>query len=245
VITSYLDGQVVGRRFGSASPDIVALPGWGRTSQDWTPVLTGFNAIALDLPGFGLSPAPSQAWSTRDYATNVLELMADLGGPVVVLGHSFGGRVALHVADIAPTRVAHLILTGVPFSPPAGGQRKPDLRYRAARFLHRRGLLPEGQFRKVQNHFGSADYRNATGVMRGVLVQSVSERYQDQLDRLSVPTQLIWGDQDTAAPLAMAQDAAAVTGAVLTVVAGEGHMLPLSRPEIFRTALTAVTPLSR
>ena len=48
---------------------------------------------------------------------------------------------------------------------------------------------------------GSDDYRNATGVMRDVLVIAVNEDYEDLLPRITCPVELVWGDDDTAAPL--------------------------------------------
>ena len=62
-------------------------------------MLEGLDAIALDLPGFGVAQEPPAAWSTAEYASFVNPVLDDMaGGPVVVLGHSFGARVAVHLA---------------------------------------------------------------------------------------------------------------------------------------------------
>jgi len=237
-----MDGSIVGRRYGNGRAFIVALHGWGRDSGDWSRVLDGFDAVAIDLPGFGLSPPPPSPWGTREYGKCVLEEVINrLAAPTIVVGHSFGGRVAVQLADLAPERIKAVVLSGVPFFRDPEQRRKPALRYRGARLAWRRGLISERRFERYRSRFGSPDYRHARGVMRDILVRTVNESYEDELMRLRVPIVLLWGSHDTAAPVELAVRAAKKTGARLEVTEGAGHFLPTEGHEAFRSVLRELT----
>ena len=107
-------GALMARFFGDRPPRVMALHGWGRESADFTEVLDGMAAVALDLPGFGSSPPPDRAWGADDYAVGVIAVLEEMHSPMVVLGHSFGGRVAVCVAARRADLVGGLILTGAP-----------------------------------------------------------------------------------------------------------------------------------
>jgi pimeloyl-ACP methyl ester carboxylesterase len=180
------------------------------------------------------------------YAAVVAPVLEELAGdgPVVVAGHSFGGRVAVHLAATHPDLVAGLLVTGVPklvAPPPAGKAAKPALSYRAARWLHRRGLFPDERMEDLRRRSGSADYRNAPSViMRNVLVAVTNESYEEQLRAIRCPVELVWGEDDTAAPLATAEGAADLLGpgrARLTLLDGVDHFTPTKAPDALATAL--------
>jgi pimeloyl-ACP methyl ester carboxylesterase len=208
-------------------------------------------AIGLDLPGFGGTPEPERAWSTAEYATALAPLLDAAAGPVVVVGHSFGGRVAVHLAAQHPGRVGGLVLTGAPLFSPNGSSRppRPPLRYRLVRGLARRGLVGEDRLERLRRRYGSADYRAASGVMREVLVKSVAEGrdgcYVQSLHALTCPLELVWGALDTAAPPAVAEQIAAAAGgpANLVVLEGVGHMTPCAAPGHLRAAIERVAGL--
>ena len=65
--------------------------------------------------------------------------------------------------------------------------------------------LKPGLVEKLQRKYGSADYRNATPLMRQVMVKAINEDLTDYLPNIKVPTLLVWGDMDTATPLADAK----------------------------------------
>jgi len=232
--------ELFGEQYGSAPATVLALPGWMRQRSDFRLVLDGLDAIALDLPGFaGASPEPPHAMGAAGYADLVAPALDACADRLVVIGHSFGGRVAVHLAVKHPTRVAALVLTGTPrlVRPPSSPE--PSASFRAARWLHRRGLVSDERMEKRRRRTGSDDYRATTGVMRDVLVTVVNEDYEDQLDLLAGPVELVWGDDDTSAPLVGAEGALAVLGerALLTIVPGAGHMTPLSAPQALREAI--------
>jgi pimeloyl-ACP methyl ester carboxylesterase len=221
---------------------VLALHGWRRDHRDFDTVLAGLDAVAVDLPGFGATPPPDEPWGAAEYAAAVDPVLDEMGQPAVILGHSFGGRVAVHLAAGRPDAVAAVVLTGVPLiRRPGSGRPKPS--FRLARALNRRGLVSDARMDALREKHGSPDYRAAKGVMRDVFVRVVNESYEDQLRAMRCPVELVWGDDDPEAPLAVAEAAAAlVPGATLTRVAGAGHMIPQTAPDALRQALMRHAP---
>lgn len=213
-----------------AHPDTLALHGWGRNRSDWATVLDAERSVLVDLPGFGASPPPPSAWGAHGYADALRPVLDSFDRPPVVVGHSFGGRVAVCLAaDGAP--VAGLVLAGVPLLRRQSAN-KPPTRYRVVRWAHRRGLIGDDRMEAARQKHGSADYRAASGVMRDVLVRSVNESYAAELAAITVPVRMVWGADDTAAPLDMAREAVGmVADATLDVVDGVGHDVHLARPD--------------
>lgn len=226
MITSLAGGRVLAEKHGSTPPRVVALHGWGRDGTDFSTILSGLDAVSIHLPGFGPAPAPESVWGSEDYAELVAEAIAAFA-PVVIVAHSFGGRVAVRLAARRPELVAGLVLTGVPLvklQAPAA----PPLGYRIARWAHRRRLVSDARMDALRNQRGSADYRAAQGVLRGIMVRVVNENYDDDLVALSgstLPLRFVWGELDTAAPTDAGRVAAERAGAPFRVIAGAGHLL--------------------
>ncbi len=239
MLRSFADGQLFGAAHGRTPASVLGLPGWARTHRDFDATLQGLDAIALDLPGFGASPEPPEAWGAAGYAQAVAPVLDEMARPAVLVGHSFGGRVAVHLAVLRPERVAALVLTGVPLlRRPGASPAKPAWAYRSARALHRRGLVGERVMDALRERYGSADYRAAKAIMRQVLVRVVNETYEEQLVALACPVELVWGEDDAEVPVTVAEAASGLLAdASLTVVPGAGHMVPRSAPGELRAAL--------
>lgn len=232
------EGRLFGRVHGQPPANVLALHGWGRNGADFEVVLDGLNALALDLPGFGATPEPPEAWGSADYAAAIERVLPDLRLPAVVIGHSFGGRVAVQLAARRPDAVKGLVLTGVPlYRVTRGGRTSPV--YRLGRVLNRAGLLGEGAMDRLRRRYGSADYNAATPTMRQVLVKVVNESYDEQLAGLRCPVRLVWGADDDAAPLGAGELAAEALGerATLRVLEGHGHFVTRSAPAELRAAV--------
>ncbi|MGH9081883.1 MAG: alpha/beta fold hydrolase [Acidimicrobiales bacterium] len=242
MLRGFAGGRLFGARTGTGAPGVLALHGWARTHRDFDAVLSppgrpALDAVAVDLPGFGATPPPDEAWGSADYARCVVAVVEEMAAPVVVLGHSFGGRVAVELAAGRPDLVRALVLTGVPLlrARPPG---RPSPRFRLARALHRAGVLGDERMEAARRRYGSADYAAARGIMREVLVRSVGETYEAALDAVACPVSLVWGDDDPTVPLAVAEAAAArLARAELTVCPGAGHLVPLTAPERLRAAV--------
>lgn len=233
----FADGQLFGAAFGTEPASVLALHGWQRTHRDFDAVLDGFEAIALDLPGFGATPPPPEPWGSSQYASALVPVLGGMAAPVVVVGHSFGGRIAVHLAASHPDRVKALVLTGVPLIR-RPSTVKPAARYRLGRALHRRGLIGDDRMEALRRRYGSRDYANASGVMRGVHVTVVNESYEEQLRAVHCPVELVWGEHDRDAPIDVARQAAALlSDANLVVVAGADHFTPQTATAALRAAI--------
>jgi pimeloyl-ACP methyl ester carboxylesterase len=238
VITALADGRLLAEKTGATPPAVVALPGWMRSAADFAPVVDGLDAVAIHFPGFGTTPEPPTAWGSEDYAEEVADAIAGFG-PVVLAGHSFGGRVAVRLAAKYPQYVKGIVLTGVPLLRFTAAP-KPALSFRVVRSLAKKGLLPESVLEKQRQKRGSADYLAAQGVMRDILVRVVGEDYRDDLARITAPVRMVWGEDDTAAPadagLAASQ---LVSHSAFRVVPGAGHLIEGDlRPAVREELLT-------
>ena len=228
-----------------------------RDHHDFDEVLAGFDAVALDLPGHGVAPEPSEPWSTSQYADWVAPVLQDPGGgPWVVLGHSFGARVAVHMAaSMGPSDGANgikaLVLTGAPLAPAPGKRRaRPSLSYRAGRALHRAGIVSDDRMERLRRSHGSDEYKRASPIMRGVLVKAVGET----ADAAYIPPlrqwaadggalELVWWERDPEASLAgVLEGLNGLTPRQPTVVPGSGHLMSRELVGEIRAALRRHQP---
>ncbi len=251
MLRSYGDSRIFGEAYGTGAVRVVWLHGWARQSHDFARAAQlladhGIASVALDLPGFGSSPAPHRAGGARHYADLLTPTLREIAeGPLVLVGHSFGGRIAVVVASRHPDLVGELVLTGVPQLVRLGVPARAPLAYRAIRWLARRHLIPDSRLEAARQKYGSSDYRHAQGVMRDVLVATVQETYEPELMTLSVPIAFVWGEGDREVPVEIARRAAALVGGPTTVevVTGVGHLLPLEAPDaLVRAAEKALRP---
>lgn len=225
----------------------MALHGWGRSRSDLAQVIAGRNALLPDLPGFGISPPPPQVWGAADYASQLGQLIDDRGAlPHLVVGHSFGGRVATCLAASRPDLVLGLVLIGAPLLR-AEKQQTPPLRYRVARAASKAGLLTESRMERMRQRRGSDDYRSAEGIMRDVLVRTVNEGYDQELRGLTCPVALCWGELDSAVPASVAERVGRLIDnlVVLRLVEGASHDVHYSSPEVVREVLDQVSAAAR
>ncbi len=239
-LRSFLNGAVFAEVFGDGVPEVLALHGWGRRGADFAHVLQGRSALAPDLPGFGASPPPDHVMGAESYAEAISGLLDVFDRPPVVVGHSFGGRLAVCLAARRPEKVGPLVLTGVPLiRRPVGSG--PSAGFRVARWMNRVGMLSDERMERLRRSRGSADYRAATGVMRDILVTVVNESYEGQLSRIGQPVEMVWGAEDTVTPVSIAEAAQALLReASLEVLPGVGHLVPTQAPGALAEAIDRV-----
>ena len=190
---------------GSGNNYVVLLHGWGQNTVMMDYIATflsdNFNVYNLDFPGFGKSEEPKEPWSVQDYADFLAEFIRvnHIENPILI-GHSFGCRVAIRYAYNHP--VKKMCLTGA-----AGIRDKHGVDWYVKTYSYKAGkkilsLKPfEKYLKAMQDKAGSEDYKNASGVMRTTLVKVVNDDITDLLKDINVETLLVFGSNDEATPV--------------------------------------------
>ncbi|MDD2203681.1 MAG: alpha/beta hydrolase [Bacilli bacterium] len=180
--------------------DIVLLHGWGQNIEMMDPIgrrlQDDFRITIIDFPGFGKSPEPPYAFTVYNYYEVLDELLKKLKiKKPILIGHSFGGRIAMIYAATKPT--SKLVLFGSPFR---RSNKKANVKLKILKTMKKIPLIKnlEGY---AKRHMGSRDYRNATPIMRQILVNVINTNLYEYLPKISASTILIWGSEDTEVPL--------------------------------------------
>lgn len=189
---------------GSGDP-IILLHGWG-TNYHTFKYLSNFlkkhfTVFLIDLPGFGKSNEPPHIYSLDNYlhflTTFIEELQIE--NPVV-LGHSFGGRIAIKYATIS-NNIQKLILVdsaGIKHHKKLS-TRLSIIKYKWLKFYYRKtkNITKFNQLIKVS---GSSDYISSSNIMKGTMTKVLKENLKQNLKKIKVETLLIWGKDDQATP---------------------------------------------
>ena len=185
--------------------DILLLHGWGQNIEMMKPVGDNFSdrfrITILDFPGFGKSEEPKEPWDIEKYSIMLEKFVkaVNIKKPIVI-GHSFGGRVAIRYSARNPIEKSVLF-------------RSPCIRITenlslTVKFLKKLKTLPGlnsfGEYMK--KYIGSRDYKAASPIMRQTLVDVVNEDLSKYAREIEEPTLLIWGEYDTEAPVNEARE---------------------------------------
>lgn len=230
---------------GDGAP-ILMVHGWGGNIELMAPLSLrlsrlGYRCCQIDLPGFGRSDEPNEPFTIFDYAAFCLAYLDHLGiNKVHYFGHSLGGRIGLILGSDYSDRIASMVLSNS-----AGIKTEAALqtRWRLSAYKSLRRVLSsigakstaDALRNRYNRRFGSDDYREASPVLRQTLINVVNQDLLDHAKRVSVPTILIWGDEDEETPLWMGRKLeAAIPDAALILHEGAGHYAYLDFPD--RTA---------
>lgn len=234
-------------------PTVILMHGWGCRISTLASIERIFNpgmrVINIDLPGHGESSEPPEIWGVEEF-TELLEEFVnylEIKQPSL-LGHSFGGRVAIIYAS--RNDVDKLVLVdSAGIKPDRSIFTLKGLKYQSKviPFKAAKKLLPVILGKKKGNEIisawrgksGSADYRNSSDTMRGVMSRCVNQDLRGYMPDIKAPTLLIWGEKDTATPLSDAKKMEKlIPDAGLVVFPGCGHYSFLDDPVRFRSVLT-------
>lgn len=193
-------------RYGNANgKTIIYLHGWGQNIEMMQPVANPFSeefdTIIIDLPGHGKSKEPTEVLKIPDFVECIKNLVEELKikNPILV-GHSFGGKIALLYAS--KYEVEKLILFGSPFKKEI---KKDSLKLKTLKTLKKvPGLNKFEEFAK--KHIGSTDYKNASPIMRNILVEHVNYDITEEVKKIKCPTLIIWGTNDEAVDISRAYE---------------------------------------
>ncbi len=187
---------------------LILLHGWGGSIKSVELVfqrLMQFHEVfSLDLPGHGMSDLPPNPWGVSDYSEFLRNVMDNFNliKPHFI-AHSFGGRIAIHLAANFPERVNRLILVNSAGLKPLRSTKyyfKISLAKIAKYFGMRLGKAGKIVQNRLYHAIQSKDYSNA-GPLRDTFVKIVNEDLAPMLPRIESPTLLIWGENDKDTPL--------------------------------------------
>ena len=235
---------------GDGPETAVMLQGWGTDLGIYDSVANAINSkyrfVQFDLPGFGGSDEPKEPWNVDAYADFFCSFMQALGiKKATLIGHSYGGRVIIKLAarESLPFEIDRIVLIdSAGIMPKRSFSYKLKVRrYKILKTILNTklvyALFPEliDDWRSRQ---GSADYRNASPVMRACLVMAVNEDLTELLPKVRQDTLLIWGSLDPDTPLADAKVMEEkIPSSGLAVIEGAGHFSFLEKPLIFRSIM--------
>ncbi|MFA5432007.1 MAG: alpha/beta hydrolase [Candidatus Paceibacterota bacterium] len=190
---------------------LLILHGWGASSVSWVRLIEemagkGFKLVIPDLPGFGKTEAPKDIWGIEEYADFILAFVKELNlYNLNLLGHSFGGGIALKVIAKKSIEPLKLILCDAAIV----REERLNIRQKVSKFLARIGskiISKDSQFymffEKIAYKIaGAHDYYRANPLMKEVFKKVISEDLTYLLPRVDIPCLIIWGEDDQITPL--------------------------------------------
>lgn len=219
-----------GSKCYNISVDIVILHGWGHSSSMWQGFASKFHGhkvLALDLPGFGNEKLVSENWDIKDYSQWVVKKLKEKRiNNAIVIGHSFGGKIATQIAIDNPKLVKKLILVAAPVL------RRPSLATQLKIAIHK--LVKKTFVTNSLNTITNKEYKDAKENNLGkAFVNSVNYDATDKLNKINSHTLIIWGEEDPDAPLVIGEEMhKLISNSKLEVLKNTGHNIYLENPNI-------------
>ncbi len=269
----------------NAEKTVIFLHGWRSNKEVWVPVLGQLSIVnpdavgtglrperrscqlfALDLPGFGESPAPKfvqpldpfnkiqgrlessrtgdklgtphyknqGGWGVGDYAEVVSGFIKKLDlKNVVLVGHSFGGRIGIKLASQKPNIIGKLILVdSAGFAMDTGKKLAINLAAKIARPFFKPKIM-QGLRKKIYQAIGSEDYVEASGLTQTYL-QVIGEDLTEDVKKIACPTLIIYGGDDTITPPSYGEKMnSLIPNSKLLILKNAGPFSFLDKPEEF------------
>ena len=181
---------------GEGEP-LVFLHGFGLSKEIFVHQIEYFSkyyrVIAIDFPGAGKSAPLKSAYGVRDYAKGIESLLYQMElSKATVLGHSFGGRIAVYLAANTEL-VSALILANAAGIKPRFSLRKMLKKHKFSRRKKRMG-----ETERMQS--GSPDFRTLSPMGKQSFSKVVGEDLTPMLSKISCPTLIVTGKKDRETP---------------------------------------------
>lgn len=180
---------------------IVILHGWTTLVEKWSPLLEELKDLKPELFTIpGLTEKISRPWQLDDY---VSWLKRKIGSKEsILIGHSNGGRIILAFAHKYPENVKKIVLIDS-----AGIYHKAftlqlkRLLFKTAAKLGKK-LTSSNSLRNIMYKLaGESDYQNADLIAKQTMINLISSDLTSILDKIKIPTLIIWGGEDKVTPL--------------------------------------------
>ena len=213
-------------QFNNKEQTVVLLHGWGGNHLSLSPLLVSFqnyNILTLDFFGFGQSDKPLQNFDIYSYSNAVAELLKKLNlNDIILVGHSFGGRISIILSNQLNDIVSKMILIDSAGLKPRNTIKKSlkKMKYKFAKFLVKINVKDKGSLEK----YGSDDYKKLSNEEKRVFNRVVNEYLEKYLSNIKCSTLIIWGEKDKDTPLYMAKKLnKKIKNSKLYVVKNAGH----------------------
>lgn len=181
---------------------IVFLHGWGLNRKVYNKIISclydDVNYLNIDLFGFGESNNPKEYFDVYEYAYQIFLLLKKLSiTKIILVGHSFGGRLAIILSSVYRLEIKALVLTSS-----AGLNRFSLIRwFKVNKYKFYKKLVGLKLLNKsALNKFGSRDYVDCNDILRGVFVRVVNEDLSYLLSNINIKTYLVWDKKDRDTP---------------------------------------------
>lgn len=223
---------------------ILILHGWNLSASKFMPLQQefrqrGYKVYCLDLPGFGLAGFPAKSLHLSDYVIVVKKFLAKNNiEKVIVIGHSFGGRIGIKLGVEKPAFIQALVLTGTPGINPV-----PRIKTIFFLLLSKIGKVilsfASQSFKDNAQKFiyriaRASDYCTTREEMRETFKNIIGKDLKPFLSRLNIPTLLLWGREDRIVPVKIAQKMnKLINNSKLVVIQDARHGLPWTHAKIF------------
>jgi pimeloyl-ACP methyl ester carboxylesterase len=224
---------------GDSGQALLFLHGWRSNKEIWNNLFGQLSIVncelfALDLPGFGQSQIPSMPMTVGDYANVAAEFIKKLElKNVIVVGHSFGGRVGIKLVSQNPGLISKLILVDSAGFPMAESKKK--IMSMAAKIVKPifKPKLMQGLRRQIYQKIGAEDYV-ATPELQKTFVNITSEDLTEDLKNIKIPALIISGENDTDTPVEFAKKMhSLIPNSKILILKNAGHFSFLDQPEEF------------
>jgi pimeloyl-ACP methyl ester carboxylesterase len=242
-------GLRIGYRRAGKGPPLVLLHGFICDGRVWARQFDGlgddFDLIAWDAPGCGASDDPREDCTMPEFGGYLARFLDAIGlESAHVLGHSWGGTLALQYHAMVPRRVRSLILADT-YAGWTGSLGEEVAQQRLARCIRESALpapawvpqwAPEAFSRSAPPELIDA-YVAIMSDFHAAGFRAMSRALTPDLSRLlalvNAPALLIWGDADTRSPLRCAHQMRDAIGQARLAVLPGGHCVNIETPEQF------------
>ena len=225
-------------KFGNSNRILVFLHGWGADKNSFLWLknqFADFTLVFVDFPGFGKSPEPEKPYSVFDYVCELKDLLDEFDiKSLTLIGHSFGGRVAIKFAFLFQNEYENFKLCLVD-SAGIKPRRTPKYYYKVYKYKLWKKLFPKS---KALSKFGSADYVKLSPIMKQTFVKVVNENLASYAKFIKSETLIVWGSRDVETKPYMARKLnKLIRNSELIFLEGAGHFSFLDCPEEFAIIL--------
>jgi len=216
------------------SKNIVILHGWGSDLTKWSPFKkllqqAGFKVYLPKLPN-------NKPMSTDDFSLWLNQYLKKLN-KFSLIGHSFGGQIAVNYTAKYPRKVTQLILIN-------SSAIRNKLNFKRLFFLPFAKLgklifslpllksLAAPAKKLLYKSAQESDYFKATLTMKQTMKIITQENQQSNLEKITTPTLILWGEQDKTTPLSQGKlTARLIKNSTLKIFPHATHGLPFQKPQ--------------